>query len=71
MKPLIKLQFIQKLAEIQSTKFMTKLDESYFGAKRIRGKRGRGAAGKTPVFGLLKRDGKVLLKLSKTALENN
>lgn len=35
------------------------LDESYFGAKRIRGKRGRGAAGKTPVFGLLKRDGKV------------
>ena len=50
---------------------MTKLDESYFGAKRIRGKRGRGAAGKTPVFGLLKRDGKVLLKLSKTALENS
>jgi len=34
------------------------LDESYFGAKRIRGKRGRGAAGKTPVFGLLKRKGK-------------
>ena len=32
------------------------LDESYFGAKRIRGKRGRGAAGKTPVFGILKRD---------------
>ena len=35
------------------------LDESYFGAKRVRGKRGRGAAGKTPVFGLPKRDGKV------------
>jgi len=32
------------------------LDESYFGAKRVRGKRGRGAAGKTPVFGILKRD---------------
>ena len=31
------------------------IDESYFGAKRIRGKRGRGASGKTPVFGLLKR----------------
>jgi transposase-like protein len=30
-------------------------DESYFGAKRIRGKRGRGAGGKTIVFGLLKR----------------
>jgi len=34
-------------------------DESYFGARRIRGKRGRGAKGKVPVFGLLKRNGKV------------
>jgi len=33
----------------------TEADESYFGAKRIRGKRGRGAGGKTIVFGLLKR----------------
>ena len=39
------------------------VDESYFGARRIRGKRGRGAAGKTPVFGLLKRDGMVLISL--------
>ena len=38
-------------------------DESYFGAKRIRGKRGRGAAGKTPVFGLLKRDGNVYVQI--------
>lgn len=30
-------------------------DESYFGSKRIRGKRGRDADGKTIVFGLLKR----------------
>jgi len=30
-------------------------DESYFGARRVRGKRGRGALGKTIVFGLLKR----------------
>ena len=37
------------------------LDESYFGARRVRGKRGRGAAGKTPVFGLLKRHGKVFV----------
>lgn len=35
------------------------LDESYFGAQRVRGKRGRGAYGKTIVFGLLKRGGKV------------
>jgi transposase-like protein len=41
------------------------VDESYFGAKRIRGKRGRGAAGKTPVFGLLKRDGKVFVSVVK------
>lgn len=33
-------------------------DESYFGGTR-KGKRGRGAAGKVPVFGLLKRNGKV------------
>jgi len=48
------------------------LDESYFGAKRVRGKRGRGAAGKTPVFGLLKRNGNVHVEIvqncSKSAL---
>ena len=41
------------------------LDESYFGARRVRGKRGRGAAGKTPVFGLLQRDGKVHVEIVK------
>ena len=34
------------------------VDESYFGGTR-KGKRGRGAAGKVPVFGILKRGGKV------------
>lgn len=34
------------------------VDESYFGGVR-KGKRGRGAAGKVPVFGLLKRAGRV------------
>lgn len=38
-------------------------DESYFGARRVRGKRGRGAAGKTPVFGLLKCNGKVYVTI--------
>jgi transposase len=38
------------------------LDESYFGGKR-KGKRGRGAGGKVPVFGLLKRNGKVYTKI--------
>ncbi len=35
------------------------MDESYFGARRVRGRRGRGASGKTIVFGLKKREGKV------------
>jgi len=34
------------------------VDESYFGGKR-KGKRGRGAGNKVPVFGLLKRNGSV------------
>ena len=38
------------------------LDESYFGGSR-KGKRGRGAKGKVPVFGLLKRGGKVYTKI--------
>ena len=37
-------------------------DESYFGGRR-KGKRGRGAAGKVPVFGLLKRGGKVFAEI--------
>ena len=41
------------------------VDESYFGAKRIRGKRGRGARGKIPVVGVLKRGGKVYTKVVK------
>ena len=38
------------------------VDESYFGGKR-KGKRGRGAAGKVPVFGILKRGGRVYTKV--------
>ena len=38
------------------------VDESYFGDKR-KGKRGRGAAGKIPVFGVLKRGGRVYTKI--------
>jgi transposase len=38
------------------------VDESYFGGHR-KGKRGRGAAGKVPVFGLLKRGGRVFAKV--------
>jgi len=38
------------------------VDESYCGGRR-KGKRGRGAAGKVPVFGILKRGGKVYTKV--------
>ena len=37
-------------------------DESYFGGRR-KGKRGRGSVGKVPVFGLLKRGGKVFAEI--------
>lgn len=39
------------------------VDESYFGARRVRGKRGRGASGKTIVFGIYKRNGKVYTEI--------
>ena len=39
------------------------IDESYFGAKRVKGKRGRGASGKTIVFGIFKRKGKVYTEI--------
>ena len=35
------------------------VDESYFGPRRAKGKRGRGAKGKTIVFGIYKHQGKV------------
>jgi len=39
------------------------VDESYFGGKRIKGKRGRGAYKKTPVFGIFNRGGKVCTEI--------
>lgn len=62
--------FYQKLREIiareieDETQFCgeIEIDESYFGGVR-KGKRGRGAAGKVAVFGILKRGGKVYTKV--------
>lgn len=39
------------------------VDESYFGARRVRGKRGRGAGNKTIVFGIYKRNGCVFTEI--------
>ena len=41
------------------------MDESFFGARRVRGIRGRGARGKHIVFGLIKRQGKVYTQVVK------
>jgi transposase-like protein len=57
----------QRLAEFceQQSPFSGEIevDESYFGARRIKGKRGRGAYGKTIVFGVFKRNGKVYTEI--------
>jgi transposase-like protein len=39
------------------------VDESFFGARRIKGKRGRGAFGKTIVFGIFRRNGSVFTEI--------
>lgn len=39
------------------------VDESYFGARQVKGKRGRGAYGKTAVFGVFKRNGHVYTEI--------
>jgi len=51
-----------KLAETFPEHGEFEVDESYFGGVR-KGKRGRGAAGKVPVFGILKRGGRVYTKM--------
>ena len=56
---------ISQHLEAEASEFLSgeiEVDESYFGGQR-KGKRGRGAGGKTPVFGLLKRGGKVYTKI--------
>ena len=56
---------ISQHLEEEASEFLSgeiEVDESYFGGRR-KGKRGRGAGGKTPVFGLLKRGGRVYTKI--------
>lgn len=49
--------------EISPFNDIVELNESYFGTRRVQGKCGRGASGKTIVFGLLKRDGNVYTEI--------
>jgi transposase-like protein len=68
-------QRVVVLAQAEARPFVggiVEIDESYFGPRRVRGKRGRGAGRKVPVIGLLKRAGKVFVQIvpncSKTEL---
>jgi len=55
----------------QSFSGEVEVDESYFGPRRIRGKRGRGAGGKVLVLGILKRGGKVYTQIIPRATKKN
>ena len=55
----------------QSFSGEVEVDESYFGARRVRGKRGRGAGGKILVLGILKRGGKVYTQIIPRATKKN
>jgi len=59
----IRLRIFEYCQDQSPLKGEIEVDESYFGARRVRGKRGRGARGKTIVFGLLKRQGKVYTEI--------
>ena len=42
---------------------VVEVDESFFGARRVKGRRGRGAYGKTVVFGIFERQGHVYTEI--------
>jgi transposase len=56
------LIFLQCEMEGKRLSGEVEMDESYFGGRR-KGKRGRGAAGKSVVFGILERQGRVYTKV--------
>jgi len=60
---LIRLLLAETCEEESPLRGEVELDESYFGPHRVRGKRGRGASGKTPVFGIFLRGGRVYTRI--------
>jgi len=71
-------KYFQKLRKysvnlLDNTKFSgeVEVDESYFGARRVRGKRGRGAGQKVLVLGILKRGGNVYTQIIPRATRAN
>ena len=68
-------QIRQRIAELSESQSPfesgeVEIDESYFGARRVRGVRGRGAHSKHIVFGLIKRGGKVYSQVVKNCSAN-
>ena len=72
----IRILIAKECEKISKMSGEIEVDESYFllrfarnckaeCAKRVRGKRGRGAGRKTPVFGMLKRNGCVYTQVAK------
>ena len=60
---LMRLRMYERCLASSPVKGELEADESYFGPRRVKGKRGRGASGKTIVFGLFKRNGKVYTEI--------
>jgi len=76
-QPNTAIRFFMKLRKLIASKLPSydlsgevEADESYFGGVR-KGKRGRGAAGKVALFGLLKRGGKVYTAIIPNESLNN
>ena len=59
----LRKRIVQECEQLAPLKGIIEIDESYFGPHRIRGKRGRGAGGKTIVFGIFKRGDKVYTEI--------
>ena len=66
----IRILIAKECEKISKLSGEIEVDESYFGAKRVRGKRGRGTGKKTPVFGMLKRNGCVYTQVVKNCSAN-
>ena len=59
----IRMRIAEFCEALSPVKGDIEVDESYFGARRVKGVRGRGARGKTIVFGLFKRNGQVYAEI--------
>jgi len=60
---LIRGRIVEFCEEQRALFGVVEVDESLFGARRVKGKRGRGAYGKTTVFGIYERDGMVYTEI--------